>query len=86
MIEEFDMEKLLLGSRQTLQTLKDTLIEYTSIKEVVTSGILSLDDESEFVQDFHINISLGDYVEFEIFVLPTRKKDVFFVTEIGGSW
>jgi len=73
----------LVGFRGTKEEIIEELVEIGIIKDITLEPFEYELEELDYGFNVNLGESDGDYFDFEIFMLPTREKDVWLITEIN---
>lgn len=78
-----DKIKILVGFRGTKEEIIEKLKEIGTRNDPILEPFEHQSEENDWGFNVNLGESYGDYFDFEIFMLPTREKDVWLITEIN---
>lgn len=79
------LEDNILHGRVTLEQLEKTIEDNLNVGYFTISNVKQNSDMEEL--DYYIDISFEELeIDIEVFLLPTREKGVYYITEIGSYW
>lgn len=79
------LENTILHGRVTLEQLEKTIEDNLNVGYFTISNVKQNSDMEEL--DYYIDISFEELeIDIEVFLLPTREKGVYYITEIGSYW
>lgn len=78
-----DKIKRLIGFRGTKEEIIEKLKEIGIRKDIVLEPFEEQLEDLDYGFNVNLGEIYGDYFDFEIFMLPTREKDCWLITEIN---
>lgn len=79
------LENTISHDRITLEQLEKIIKDNLEVGYFTISNVKKSSDMEEL--DYYIDISFEDLeIDIEVFLLPTRAKGVYYITEIGSYW
>ena len=79
------LENTILHDRVTLEQLEHIIEGNLEVGHFTISNVKQNSDMEEL--DYYIDISFEELeIDIEVFLLPTREKGVYYITEIGSYW
>lgn len=79
------LENAILHDRMELKEIEQIIENNLNVGHFTISNVKQSSDMEEL--DYYIDISFEELeIDIEVFLLPTRVKGVYYITEIGSYW
>lgn len=79
------LENAILHDRMEIKEIEQIIKNNLNVGNFTISDVLQYNDMEEL--DYYIHISFEELeIDIEVFLLPTRAKGVYYITEIGSYW
>lgn len=79
------LENTIWHDRMEIKEIEQIIKNNLNVGHFTISNVMQHNDMVEL--DYYIIISFVELeIDIEVFLLPTRSKDVYYITEIGNYW
>lgn len=79
------LENSILHDRMEIKEIEQIIENNLNVGDFTISNVKQSSDMKEL--DYYIDISFEELeIDIEVFLLPTRVKGVYYITEIGSFW
>lgn len=79
------LENTILHDRMELKEIEQIIENNLNVGHFTISNVKQSSDMEEL--DYYIDISFDDLeIDIEVFLLPTRADNIYFITGIGNYW
>lgn len=79
------LKDTILHDRVTLEQLEQIINNNLNVGNFTISNVKQRSDIEGL--DYYIDMSFEELeIDIEVFLLPTREKGVYYITEIGSFW